>query len=159
MKDVNVGATNGMQQVASIKNTNGTTFFVADDGINGQELWKTDGTNAGTMLVKDINVGSTGSSPFNLFVSNNKVFFRADDGINGMELWVSDGTAAGTIMLKDIFVGAQSGAPTSFTDYNGQVVFSASESTLTKSVWKTPHAQKQNFKPKQIIPCAKQELS
>ena len=36
-------------------------FFAANDGVNGYELWKSDGTAAGTMLVKDILPG-TGNS-------------------------------------------------------------------------------------------------
>ena len=42
----------------NLTNVNGTLFFAADDGTHGNELWKSDGTAAGTVLVKDINTGS-----------------------------------------------------------------------------------------------------
>src|SRR5258705_13807542 len=45
-------------------------FFVADDGISGRELWRSDGTDAGTMLVKDINPGLLSSNPNNLTNAN-----------------------------------------------------------------------------------------
>ncbi len=67
---------------------NGTLFFSASDGSNGGELWKSDGTAAGTMLVKDINP-SGNSSPASLTNVNGELFFRADDGSNGVELWRS----------------------------------------------------------------------
>jgi ELWxxDGT repeat protein len=44
----------------SLTNVNGTLFFVANDGTNGYELWKSDGTSSGTVLVRDINSGSLG---------------------------------------------------------------------------------------------------
>ena len=39
---------------SSLTGVGGTLFFTADDGIHGRELWKSDGTKAGTVLVKDI---------------------------------------------------------------------------------------------------------
>ena len=86
----------------------GTLFFVADDGINGEELWKSDGTFSGTMMVTDINSGSGSSSPAYLTAVGNTLYFRANDGTNGYELWKSDGTASGTVMVKDIYSGSDS---------------------------------------------------
>jgi ELWxxDGT repeat protein len=38
-------------------------FFQANDGVDGAELWKTDGTGSGTKQVKDINSGPSSSFP------------------------------------------------------------------------------------------------
>ena len=40
-----------------------TDYFRATDEINGAELWKSDGTASGTVLVKDINNGSGSGTP------------------------------------------------------------------------------------------------
>src|SRR6516162_3732493 len=81
---------------------NGTLLFAANDGVHGTELWKSDGTAAGTSLVKDINPGSAGSYPYDFVKVNGTLFFAANDGTHGKELWKSDGTAAGTGMVADI---------------------------------------------------------
>ncbi|MDG1543672.1 MAG: DUF5050 domain-containing protein [archaeon] len=81
------------------------------DGLDseyGDELWKTDGTQQGTVLVKDINPGENSSSPraFCRSGNGNEAYFFADDGVHGDELWKTDGTEQGTVMVKDITVGA-----------------------------------------------------
>ena len=75
-------------------------------GRHGHELWKSDGTAAGTVLVKDINPGSGRLvRPPALTDVNGTLFFTADDGANGSELWKSDGTAAGTIARQGHHAG------------------------------------------------------
>jgi ELWxxDGT repeat protein len=71
-----------------------TVFFGASDGIHGFELWRSDGTAAGTRLVADVCPGSCASLPRNLAVAGGKVFFVADDGFNGPELLTSDASTA-----------------------------------------------------------------
>ena len=75
-------------------------YFSGNDGSAGVELWKTDGTEAGTVLVKDINAGSGDSSPSLFTVLNGETYFQASDGADGMELWKTDGTAAGTSPMR-----------------------------------------------------------
>src|SRR5206468_1855806 len=95
-------------------------FFSADDGSNGQELWKSDGTQAGTVLVKDIDPGAGSSDPSFLTGVNGTLFFAnfSGDGSNGVELWKSDGTAAGTVLVKDIVPGAGSSLPQDMANVN-----------------------------------------
>jgi ELWxxDGT repeat protein len=87
--------------VANIKPTgksivyNNKLFLLADSGSIRGGLWSTDGTTAGTGLVKSIDPYAISFSPkFTLL--NNKLYFSADDGTNGVELWETDGTTAGT---------------------------------------------------------------
>jgi ELWxxDGT repeat protein len=91
---------------------NGALYFGADDGVHGNELWKTDGTAPGTVMVKDINTAVAGASASpNAFTAfNGALYFSANDGVHGVELWKTDGTAAGTVMVKDINPTGDSGA-------------------------------------------------
>jgi ELWxxDGT repeat protein len=119
-----------------INSGTGKAFFKANDGVHGIELWITDGTDAGTVLVKDINSGSGSSSPLNFTVVGTTLYFSATDGTNGIELWKSDGTAGGTSMVKDINTAGDSN-PASIISSAGSIYFSASDGVSGTELWKT----------------------
>jgi ELWxxDGT repeat protein len=111
---------------------NGILFFTATTPDLGEELWKTDGTAAGTVLVKDIDIDDDreslhekGSHPIFLTNVNGTLFFTADDGVHGRELWKSDGTPEGTILVKDTESGNdwRKFGPQLMTDVNGTLYF------------------------------------
>jgi ELWxxDGT repeat protein len=71
----------------SVQVFSGNVFFTADDGTAGRALWKSDGTSAGTVLVKDIDPVVRGSNASLLIVASGTLFLRAADGTVGAELW------------------------------------------------------------------------
>ncbi|WP_461107123.1 ELWxxDGT repeat protein [Spirosoma koreense] len=120
----------------------GIVLFAATDAEHGNELWRTDGTENGTFLVKDIRPGVTGSGPQSslngqpLCSAGGAVYFTAYDGEHGNELFHSDGTAGGTYMVRDIYpinnvhIGY-------LTNVNGTVFFSANDNVHGQELWKT----------------------
>jgi ELWxxDGT repeat protein len=100
-------------------------YFAGNDGTNGFELWKTDGTGPGTQFVKDIDPGPGDGFPLvALSVKNsNKFFFSATTTNEGTELWESDGTGPGTQLLKDIAPGATSSDAIVLPDFTTNGLF------------------------------------
>ena len=103
-------------------------FFTFYSQNEGQELWKTNGTANGTVIVKDIYKGKESSNPEYLTVYNGSLYFAASTYNDGRELWVSDGTNAGTKMFKDVWYGAQSGNPSNLKVCNSKLYFAATVS-------------------------------
>jgi ELWxxDGT repeat protein len=124
VKDINPGPSDGFVEAydffdayrAHFTVLDDELFFIASDGRHGFELWRTDGTAAGTAMVSDLVPGEAG-----LFDSISKadgcdprspptatlegylyfVSCRIDEDLNLVsDLWSSDGTAAGTRLLE-----------------------------------------------------------
>ncbi len=137
VKDINEGPTDAFffSSLADALVHNNLMYFKANDGVHGEELWVSDGTAAGTTLLKDINPGSGTVPPSTYTPYNGDVFFLADDGVHGRELWVSDGTEAGTMLFMDINEGTGHGTPFNFYEHNGLLYFSANDGVHGQELW------------------------
>ena len=114
-----------------------TLFFTATTATG--EMWKSDGTRAGTVLVKDIDRGRLRYGPDDLTAVGDTLFFTADDGIHGEELWKSDGTRAGTVLVKDIRPGdyASTASGLDLTAVGDTLFFTADDGTHGSELWKS----------------------
>jgi ELWxxDGT repeat protein len=115
----------------------GLTYFTRADIASGTELWRTDGTVSGTLLVRDINPGAAGSNPRGLVAIGGTVYFVADNGTVGAELWRTDGTVSGTALVRDINPGAAGSDPSGLANLNGTLLFTADDGARGRELWKS----------------------
>ncbi|HVF96183.1 MAG TPA: hypothetical protein VM871_02615, partial [Flavisolibacter sp.] len=100
-------------------------FGLPADG--GVELWKSNGTEAGTVKVKVIKTTDSDFGNLSYVYTTAGLYFSVDDGIHSDELWKSDGTAGGTSMLIDLNPNSNEGSEISFYPFaiNNKYVFTA----------------------------------
>jgi ELWxxDGT repeat protein len=113
-------------------------FSAYGPDVDGSELWRTDGTEAGTYMVKDIyphQCCNGESTPYGMTDAYGVVFFNASDGVAGRELWTTDGTEAGTTMVLDFFPGPGHSSPSWFTPMNGRLFFVADDGIHGRELW------------------------
>lgn len=118
----------------SLTEFNSQAFFVANDGRTGSELWKSDGTESGTVRVADINPGPDGSLPSDLTVLGNDLFFTAIDDDKEFDLWKTDGTTAGTVRVFDADAAGVY-EMRNLTASGGKLFFSAYEQASGYELW------------------------
>jgi ELWxxDGT repeat protein len=163
-------------------------FFVVGDEVHGPELWTSDGTSAGTQLVKDLTPGAEGSFLSGLTVSGSMLlffryvpetygsaeryelwrsdgteagtvrvrelgagaslsslravvgstlFFVVSDPAHGTELWKSDGTQAGTLLVKDIYPGPEGAYPYHLRAVGSRLFFTAADPVHGRELWRS----------------------
>jgi ELWxxDGT repeat protein len=116
----------------SLTNVNGTVFFAASTPDKGTELWKSNSTAAGTLLVKDIASMAASSSPANLKKIGSTLYFTA----NRTQLWKSNGTAEGTVLVKS-FTSSIASPFSQLTEVNGLLYFVFNKGGNTYELWKS----------------------
>jgi len=137
VKDINAAPeTQGSSPGLGVE-VGGIYYFAASTFTLGRELWKSDGTTGGTVLVKDVWSGSGGSYPYNLVNASGTLYFTAYDEVNGQELWKSDGTAAGTVLVKDIRSGSSGSYPYNLVNASGTLYFTAYDGVNGEELWKS----------------------
>ena len=108
-------------------------YFTADDGSNGSELWRTDGSSV-TMVANICSAGCDGAigAPYTV---GSWVYFMGDNGATGFELWRSNGST--TALVKDIVPGTVGSFPRDFFNYQGVLYFTYSNDANGREIAKS----------------------
>jgi ELWxxDGT repeat protein len=120
--------TNPNGTVYNLTKYNNKLYFTYNDGLNGLELWTSDGTSSGTIMLKDIWSGSLSSAPTAFTVCNGLLFFHASTAARNQGLWVTDGTVSGTKMLGNQYSNPFS-STNSFIVLNNKIYFQGNAGT------------------------------
>lgn len=115
----------------------GRLYFVAGDSTSGVELWSTDGTRAGTRVVRDIEPGPDSSNPDLLTPVGNRLLFKANDSLHGRELFSTDGSVAGTQSV-DLYTLGRGSSPVNLVTARHALFFNADPNgNGHRQLWRT----------------------
>jgi ELWxxDGT repeat protein len=143
-KDINPGAGSGVSDYdVFLTEYNGKLLFQANDGVHGFELWSSDGSPDGTLMVSDILLGEEHSNPQSqITYYAGKLFFVAAYEPYNYQLCVTDGTQIGTNYLHptgdmdyDPFDVAHQVALPDFVEMGGRLYFAAQYDSTGYELW------------------------
>ncbi|MFK7818819.1 MAG: Ig-like domain-containing protein [Planctomycetaceae bacterium] len=133
VKDINPSGDSNPTQLFS--SSDGSLYFLADDGASGYGLYATDGTGLGTTRLADT-TGSFGAYGYTDFLG--EVFLVLDTAATGRELWKTDGTPTGTELVRDIDLGPAGSSPDlAGAAIGDKIVFNATTADDGREVWVT----------------------
>ena len=155
VKDIFPGTTGSNTGTGYNILSNGSFLLFGAASTTGDvELWKSDGTTAGTQLLKDINTFADQGSKPNYFNNlGSTILFMANDSTHGNEIWKTDGTTAGTTLLRDINAGTASSVTYAyFREVNGKYFFTADNGVNGNELWATDGTTANTSMIKDIFP-------
>lgn len=106
-------------------------FFTVSHYPGPDQLWRSDGTAAGTTIVREFPAIEA------VLPHRGGAFLFANDGVSGCQPWWTDGTAAGTIKLRDVPLHENGSYPRDLTDLDGVLVFSAADEQHGRELWRS----------------------
>ena len=152
VKDIRPGAgssvdTNTLGLSAS---RDGLIYFLANDGVSGSQLWRSDGTDVGTFAL------TSGAGPVrDLVAAEGKLFFNKGLSLGGAEhLWVTDGTVEGTRFVADPFPGTGRAQIRFGQAAGGNLYFSATNGVNGQEVWTSDGTPEGTYMVRDLIPGA-----
>lgn len=122
---------------------NGNYIFAAN-GPEGNELWISDGTSDGTIILKDIH-STESSHPDNFLIEFGRVYFAATSSEFGRELWMTDGTSNGTVMVSDIAQGIENSDPNLGGRLGDYMYFGATGGPEGHELWRVDSSNQVTF--------------
>jgi ELWxxDGT repeat protein len=138
VKDIQTGTGSGLAfSEGSLVEFGGGLYFVAGDGKHGRELWRTDGTRAGTRMVRDIGPGWSVAWWDTPVVAGDHLYFTAEREDEGLELWRTDGTRTGTRLVRDIWPGPKASKPQDLTAVGDRLYFTARDREHGRELWRS----------------------
>lgn len=134
LKDINPSGNSNASFLTCI---DGTIYFQANDGVHGAELWRSDGTLDGTLMVKDIQPGADGSFPRDFMAVNGTIYFTTNDLASGVRLWRTDGTDNGTQLVLTLADLPGLLEWMNFSALGDHIYFRGYETATGREIWRT----------------------
>ncbi|MGN6267152.1 MAG: hypothetical protein ACTHM5_15845, partial [Ginsengibacter sp.] len=136
LKDINPGIPNAFDKnSADFQISNGLLYFVADNGTSGKELWVTNGTSAGTKLLKDISTGSASTSFSQFITPGTQLIFTVVTPDYSMDLWKTDGT--NTSLIYSFNVPFSAFGAFGLMVFNKKIYFAGTDLVNGTELWST----------------------
>ncbi|MCB9151111.1 MAG: hypothetical protein H6641_20320 [Caldilineaceae bacterium] len=114
------------------------------------EIWKSNGTPEGTLVVEYIEVKDFTQSEF--AVLNDKIYVNRFDVDHGVELWYSNGVSGGMTFVKDINPGAADATPMQLTAFQNKLYFFANDGVHGAELWQSDGTDAGTQMVKEILP-------
>tara|TARA_R110002072_G_scaffold199405_6_gene357067 strand:- start:7257 stop:8891 length:1635 start_codon:yes stop_codon:yes gene_type:complete len=137
VKDIHPGGFENGFKPTNLYNFNNKLFFGANEGIHGNELWVSDGTEDGTHLIKDLYPGPESGNPNSFIEFNGLLYFIANSGIGYNNIWKTDGTNEGTEIFMPNLIPYNLGPGKVMGIVNNLMFFSADDGIHGVELWAT----------------------